>query len=360
MLFIPLPFVVTLLLLILFATLARRDREDRPDIPFMALILLVAGQSFLAGLRWGYGVQAVGWVTPVLAGLVPPLVWCGVLAVLRRDWFHPSRILLHALPALSVAGLMALDRDLIDPALVVIFLGYAGAILRMMRRGADTLRLTPLERAGTAYRAILFAASALLLTAVMDLAVYLDFALLLGRNALPIIQTGNLAALALLAIAAAAIGRTPGVDEPRPVAAPPASSQPPSLPPSLPPPSPPHSPPTDDDGHAAALRAIDGLLTDRHIYRDVDLTLDRLARRLGMPARQISGAINQLRGKNVSQYINEFRVAEACDLLARSDRPVTEIMFDVGFQTKSNFNREFRRVTGMTPVQWRQVKSVPG
>lgn len=350
MLFIPLPFVVTLLLLILFATLARRDREDRPNIPFMALILLVAGQSFLAGLRWGYGVQAVGWVTPVLAGLVPPLVWCGVLAVLRRDWFHPSRILLHALPALSVAGLMALDRNLIDPALVVIFLGYAGAILRMMRRGADTLRLTPLERAGTAYRAILFAASALLLTAVMDLAVYLDFALLLGRNALPIIQTGNLAALALLAIAAAAIDRTPGADEPRPVAAPPASSQP----------SPPSLPPTEDDGHAAALRAIDGLLTDRHIYRDVDLTLDRLARRLGMPARQISGAINQLRGKNVSQYINEFRVAEACDLLARSDRQVTEIMFDVGFQTKSNFNREFRRVTGMTPVQWRQAKSVPG
>lgn len=343
MLFIPLPFVVTLLLLILFAKLARRDREDRPNIPFMALILLVAGQSFLAGLRWGYGVQAVGWVTPVLAGLVPPLVWCGVLAVLRRDWFHPSRILLHALPALSVAGLMALDRGLIDPALVVICLGYAGAILRMMRRGADTLRLTPLERAGTAYRAILFAASALLLTAVMDLAVYLDFALLLGRNALPIIQTGNLAALALLAIAAAAIDRTPGVDEPRAVAAPA-----------------PTPPAPQDDGHAATLRAIDGLLTDRHIYRDVDLTLDRLARRLGMPARQISGAVNQLRGKNVSQYINEFRVAEACDLLARSDRQVTEIMFDVGFQTKSNFNREFRRVTGMTPVQWRQAKSLPG
>ena len=28
-------------------------------------------------------------------------------------------------------------------------------------------------------------------------------------------------------------------------------------------------------------------------------------------------------------------------------------MFDVGFSTKSNFNREFRRVTGMSPRQWR-------
>ena len=32
---------------------------------------------------------------------------------------------------------------------------------------------------------------------------------------------------------------------------------------------------------------------------------------------------------------------------------VTDVMFNVGFQTKSNFNREFRRVSGMTPVQWR-------
>ena len=51
--------------------------------------------------------------------------------------------------------------------------------------------------------------------------------------------------------------------------------------------------------------------------------------------------------------MNEHRIADACTLLSETDKTVTDIMFDVGFQTKSNFDREFRRVTDMTPVQWR-------
>jgi AraC-like DNA-binding protein len=35
-------------------------------------------------------------------------------------------------------------------------------------------------------------------------------------------------------------------------------------------------------------------------------------------------------------------------------------MFEVGFQTKSNFNREFRRVTDMTPLAWRERKGGAG
>ena len=46
-------------------------------------------------------------------------------------------------------------------------------------------------------------------------------------------------------------------------------------------------------------------------------------------------------------------------LLASSDLPVTAILFDVGFQTKSNFNREFLRVTGMTPSDYRRSGARP-
>ena len=79
----------------------------------------------------------------------------------------------------------------------------------------------------------------------------------------------------------------------------------------------------------------------------------RLARRAGVPARRISSAVNRLRSANVSQYINGYRIAEACRLLRETDEPVTRIMFYAGFQTKSNFNREFLRVTGMSPRAWR-------
>ena len=94
-------------------------------------------------------------------------------------------------------------------------------------------------------------------------------------------------------------------------------------------------------------------MRERKLFGDPDLSLNRLARKLGRPAREVSQAVNRVAGRNVSQFINDFRIAEACRLLAATDRSVTEIMLDVGFLTKSNFNREFRRVTGTSPSGWR-------
>ena len=82
----------------------------------------------------------------------------------------------------------------------------------------------------------------------------------------------------------------------------------------------------------------------------------RLARRAGLPARAVSGAVNRLTGGNVSQYVNGFRIGEACRLLADTEMSVTQAMLQSGFQTKSNFNREFLRVTGLSPVAWRQSR----
>jgi AraC-like DNA-binding protein len=117
--------------------------------------------------------------------------------------------------------------------------------------------------------------------------------------------------------------------------------------------------PVEGPDDQETLGAIQSLMETKRFYRDPDLNLDRLARKAVLPARQISTAINRATGKNVSQFVNDFRIAEACTLLADTEKSVTEIMFDVGFQTKSNFNREFRRVTDMTPVQWRQKRTNP-
>lgn len=104
---------------------------------------------------------------------------------------------------------------------------------------------------------------------------------------------------------------------------------------------------------------IDKLMPQTRIYRDTDLNLDRLARRLVIPARHISGAINRTTGKNVSQYVDDFRISVACNQLRSGTKSVTKIMFGAGFQTKSNSYREFRRVAGMTPLEWRKAKGLP-
>ncbi|WP_246827432.1 helix-turn-helix domain-containing protein [Rhizobium croatiense] len=338
MLFIPLPFVVALLLLILFVIVFRRDEEGQPNRPFLVLILLSALQSVLSGLRWGYGMQVVGVIAPVIAATVPPLAYAGVSRLVRTSW-RPlaGRLGLHAVPAVLILLLVAFWREAIDIALVLIFVGYALAILLLMRPGADALRLAPFEGAVPAYRAIIFTAAALCLSAAVDTFVFFDFTWAHGEHALTVISVGNLAALVILGTAAAAASRSRAPAETAEAAARPEASE-----------------------DKETIATVDALMVTRKLYRDANLNLDRLARKAGIPARQISAAINRAMDKNVSQYVNDYRIGEACRLLSVTEKSVTEVMFDVGFQTKSNFNREFRRVTDMTPLAWRQRKAEGG
>ncbi|WP_425336232.1 helix-turn-helix domain-containing protein [Sinorhizobium garamanticum] len=71
-----------------------------------------------------------------------------------------------------------------------------------------------------------------------------------------------------------------------------------------------------------------------------------VVRPVGLPVQQL-------------QVVNEYRIEEAKRLLAQSNLPVTTIIFEAGFQTKSNFNREFLRVTGMSPSDYRRSNSLP-
>jgi len=49
----------------------------------------------------------------------------------------------------------------------------------------------------------------------------------------------------------------------------------------------------------------------KSLYFDPDLTLDRLSRKLGIPAKQISIAVNLVHKKNISKLINQYRIEHA-------------------------------------------------
>ena len=78
----------------------------------------------------------------------------------------------------------------------------------------------------------------------------------------------------------------------------------------------------------------------------------RLSRKLGIPAKTLSIAINRETGENVSRYVNDARIAAAQAALIAGEN-VTTAMLSSGFNTKSNFNREFLRITGDSPSKWR-------
>lgn len=89
-------------------------------------------------------------------------------------------------------------------------------------------------------------------------------------------------------------------------------------------------------------------------HLDANLTVSQLARQLGIPARELSRAINQGRGKNFFEFISAYRIAEARRrLLADTDQTILQVMYDSGFNSKSVFNTAFKRTTGMTPSEFR-------
>ncbi|WP_166418724.1 helix-turn-helix domain-containing protein [Cochlodiniinecator piscidefendens] len=76
------------------------------------------------------------------------------------------------------------------------------------------------------------------------------------------------------------------------------------------------------------------------------------------PEKRLSSAINRATGGNVSRYINSWRIRHACKLI-EDGTSVTVAMQDSGFNTKSNFNREFLRKTGVSPSQWKHARQPP-
>lgn len=335
MLFVPVPFVVALLLVLLFLALARRNDEIRTNRPFLALIALCALQSMLVGLRWGYGLTELRYALPIIAALVPPLVYATFRNLIHDE--RPRRALsavAYVAPALGIAVLIVLFPRLIDAALIVLYVAYAFVILNLGRSGPDSLDEARLEGALPAYRALQIAALALCVSALFDLIVLLDFEWTRGANVAALVSSANILGLLLLGLAAAVAGRNQS--EPESKAGP----------------MPPPAPATEEDRDV--LARIDSLMLTQSLFRDENLNLSRLARRAGIPTRHISGAINRLTGMNVSQYVNDHRIRQACRLLKETDHAVTAVMFEAGFQTKSNFNREFRRVTGLNPSAWRE------
>ncbi|MFK4821357.1 helix-turn-helix domain-containing protein [Ochrobactrum quorumnocens] len=333
MIFVPMPFVVALLLLILLVAMWHRQENAASNHPFQLLIALCAVQSVTVGLRWGYGLAEFRYLLPIIASCLPPLAYASFRSLIRGDGKAQTRHLWHiaAFPVAVTVILLAFP-VLLDFGLIVLFVGYALALLYIGRTGPDGLDDARFDSAISAHRALVFAAISLCVSAFFDLAVLMDFEWTNGKNAALIVSNANLLGLFFVGLTAMVASRA------KPSASAPLEE---------------NEDETRDEQERNSLARVEHVLIQNRLYLDENLTLIRLARKVGLPARQISSSINRITGKNVSQYINDYRITEACRLLRETALPVTTIMFESGFQTKSNFNREFRRVTSLSPASWR-------
>ncbi|KFF08319.1 helix-turn-helix domain-containing protein [Chryseobacterium luteum] len=90
-------------------------------------------------------------------------------------------------------------------------------------------------------------------------------------------------------------------------------------------------------------------------YLDDKLTLQKLAEQFNLPEKQLSLLINQYTGKHFFDFINEFRINDAKTLLKeQSQLTVLEVLYEVGFNSKSSFYTAFKKETNLTPTDYRK------
>ena len=334
MIFVPLPFVVALLLAILLIRMLRQgDGALAEKRPFLLLIGFYILQSIVIGIRWGYDVIAIMPIQSLIATTIAGLAWVCFKGLAMEEQPTLSRFWPHLLPTAAIAVFIALYPEPISLAIILIFLFYGAALLWLARHGPDVLVSSRLDGAVLSYRSLQITGFALIASAVTDVIISFDFTKTGGIHAGAIVALGNVIALLILGTAASVASGGSSAE---------ATSA------ELPPPP----PATEEDGAVAA--ALDTLMRARQLYRDPDLNLTRIARKMNLPARRVSTAVNRIHGMSVSQYVNDFRIRAACEQLVGTDHPITQVMFDSGFISKSNFNREFARMNGESPTQFRK------
>ncbi len=326
---IPISFVLATLSLLLAARLSvLRTGSKANRAIWIGFFGLVTIEATLVGMRFGYGFTALVPLQAVLPLFFAPLLYLG-FATLTDP---PARIGPHLAVALGLALLPQIVRPvavLIDALVAVSYAVYLVALIRLWRSGPAVLSTVPAETADRWFRYLRGAILLLAGVLVLDVSIALDFGLTQGANVTLLILCGSLAIIAaFVAVLLAPLDMLSANGDPGP------------------------APEEADVDLAERLRA---LLDKTALHHDPDISLTRLARRLGVPSRALSRAINSVHGESVPQWINNRRVADAAEMLRDSADSVSAIHQACGFLSRSNFYREFQRVHGQSPGAYRSA-----
>ncbi|NHN37184.1 AraC family transcriptional regulator [Pseudomaricurvus alcaniphilus] len=90
-------------------------------------------------------------------------------------------------------------------------------------------------------------------------------------------------------------------------------------------------------------------------YLMPDLSIDTLAEILGVSAKDLSVTLNRHYQMNFYEFVNQYRIEEAKRLLSEDDNlSVTDLLYQVGFNSKSVFYTFFKKIEKMTPSQYKK------
>lgn len=114
---------------------------------------------------------------------------------------------------------------------------------------------------------------------------------------------------------------------------------------------------SDSSEFVEKVEFIKKQMSEREYFLNSNLTIKDFAEKIDLPEKEISMLINQHLGKHFFDFVNGYRIEKAKELLqnpANQKMTVLEILYEVGFNSKSSFNTAFKKHTGKTPTQFRK------
>jgi len=113
----------------------------------------------------------------------------------------------------------------------------------------------------------------------------------------------------------------------------------------------------DDEIAAAYAAEAKELMEKEKLYRNPDLTLPMLAKKLKLSANTLSQVLNGYCGQSFYNFVNSYRLEEVVAMMndPKSDsKSLLELFYEAGFKSKSTFNPIFKKWTGKTPSEYRK------
>jgi AraC-like DNA-binding protein len=107
----------------------------------------------------------------------------------------------------------------------------------------------------------------------------------------------------------------------------------------------------DDDAQVDQINTIVNRMTDNVAEQR---SAAEVAAELNMSESRFSRFFRRSTGNTYTDFVNRLRINRACQLLMESDRLITHICYEVGFNNVANFNRRFLEIKGMTPSEFRR------
>lgn len=103
-------------------------------------------------------------------------------------------------------------------------------------------------------------------------------------------------------------------------------------------------------------KIMDGIVNQK-LYLNQSLNVEQFSSKIGVPYRDVSFAINKAFGTNFFEFVNSYRIEESKRYLSDEkykDMTIMDILLESGFNSKSAFQRFFKRLTGTSPTEFRR------